>query len=157
TAYATEEPWPPVPFWELLFKNIRVFFLGSDDFPAEAKAAAARDLNAALEAKWPGFETIETFALSAIAEAHEYVESRKRSNSPRPGGTTASTCGSARTGGTTAGSCGCPRGGRRGSGPAGPRRCTGTATAAGGPCSRSGGCGRSPRPSRSATSATTRP
>jgi NADPH2:quinone reductase len=76
-AYATGEPAPPVPFWELVFKNIRVFFLGSDDFPAEAKAAAARDLNAALEAKWPGFENIQRLALSAIAEAHEYVESRK--------------------------------------------------------------------------------
>jgi NADPH2:quinone reductase len=76
-AYATGEPSPPVPFWELVFKNVRVFFLGSDDFPAEAKAAAARDLNAALEAKWPGFENIRRFTLSAIAEAHEYVESRK--------------------------------------------------------------------------------
>ena len=76
-AYATGEPSPPVPFWELVFKNIRVFFLGSDDFPSEAKAAAVRDLNAALEAKWPGFETIQTFALSAIAEVHESVESRK--------------------------------------------------------------------------------
>jgi NADPH2:quinone reductase len=60
-----------------VFKNIRVFFLGSDDFPAEAKAAAARDLNAALKAKWPGFESIQRFTLSAIAEAHEYVENRK--------------------------------------------------------------------------------
>jgi NADPH2:quinone reductase len=76
-AYATGQPSPPVPFWPLVFKNIRVFFLGSDDFPAEAKAAAARDLNAALKAKWPGFETIQRFALSEIAEAHEYVESRK--------------------------------------------------------------------------------
>jgi NADPH2:quinone reductase len=75
-AYATGAPSPPVPFWELLFKNIRLFFLGSDDFPAEAKAAAARDLNAALEAKWPGFETVHPFALSAIAEAHEAVQSR---------------------------------------------------------------------------------
>jgi NADPH2:quinone reductase len=66
-----------VPFWPLVFKNIRVFFLGSDDFPAEAKAAAAGELNAALGAKWPGFETIQPFALSEIAEAHEYVESRK--------------------------------------------------------------------------------
>jgi hypothetical protein len=32
-AYATGEPRPAVPFWELLFKNVRVFFLGSDDFP----------------------------------------------------------------------------------------------------------------------------
>jgi NADPH2:quinone reductase len=76
-AYATGQPSPPVPFWELVFKNIRLFFLGSDDFPAEAKAAAARDLNASLEAKWPGFENVQRFPLSAIAEAHEYVESRK--------------------------------------------------------------------------------
>jgi NADPH2:quinone reductase len=76
-AYASGEPSPPVPFWELVFKNIRMFFLGSDDFPAEAKAAAARDLTAALQAKWPGFENIHTFALSATAEAHEYVERGK--------------------------------------------------------------------------------
>jgi NADPH2:quinone reductase len=76
-AYATGQPSPPVPCWPLLFKNIRVFFLGSDDFPAEAKAAAARDLNAALEANWPGFENIQRFPLTAVAEAHEYVESRK--------------------------------------------------------------------------------
>jgi NADPH2:quinone reductase len=76
-AYATGEPRPPLPFWELLFKNINVFFLGSDDFPAGAKAAAARALNAAFEAGWPGFETIHRFALSAIAEAHEAVESRR--------------------------------------------------------------------------------
>ena len=76
-AYATAHPSPPVPFWQLVFKNIRVFFLGSDDFPAEAKAAAARDLNAALERIGQGSRTIRSFALSAIAEAHEYVESRK--------------------------------------------------------------------------------
>jgi NADPH:quinone reductase len=76
-AYATGQPSPPVPFWPLVFNNIRVFFLGSDDFPAEAKAAAARDLNAALGANWPGFETIERFTLAEVAKAHEYVESRK--------------------------------------------------------------------------------
>src|SRR5262245_11442475 len=49
-AYATARPSPSVPFWELVFKNLRLFFLGSDDFPAEAKAAAAEGLNAALQA-----------------------------------------------------------------------------------------------------------
>jgi NADPH:quinone reductase len=68
---------PSVPFWQLVFKNIRVFFLGSDDVPPEAKAAAARDLNAALEAGWPGFEIGERFPLSAIAAAHEHVEDRR--------------------------------------------------------------------------------
>ena len=54
-AYAIGVPRTPVPLWELLFKNVRVFFLGSDDFPAEAKAAVVRDLNAALEAGWRVF------------------------------------------------------------------------------------------------------
>jgi NADPH2:quinone reductase len=76
-AYATKDPSPRVPVWQLVFNNIQVFFLGSDDFSAEAKNAAARDLNDALEAKWPGFESIQRFALSAIAEAHETVESGK--------------------------------------------------------------------------------
>jgi hypothetical protein len=35
------------------------------------------DLNAALEANWSGFQDIRKYALSAIAEAHENVESRK--------------------------------------------------------------------------------
>jgi NADPH2:quinone reductase len=74
-AYATGEPRPPVPFWELLFKNVRVFFVGSDDVPAGAKVEAARELNTAFAAGWPGFESIHRFPLSAIAEAHEAVES----------------------------------------------------------------------------------
>jgi NADPH:quinone reductase len=73
-AYATGAATADIPFWPLVFKNIRVFFLGSDDFPAEAKAAAARDLNDALEAGWPGFEIAERVPLSDIATAHEHVE-----------------------------------------------------------------------------------
>jgi len=76
-AYATLDPSPRIPFWALVFKNIRVFFLGSDDFPAEAKAAAARDLNAALGAGWAGFEIDRRFPLSAIADAHEHLEERR--------------------------------------------------------------------------------
>jgi NADPH2:quinone reductase len=75
--YATSNPSPPVPVWQLVFNNIGVFFLGSDDFPAEAKSAAARDLNAALVEKWPGFENIQRFPLSAITEAHEQIETRR--------------------------------------------------------------------------------
>jgi NADPH2:quinone reductase len=82
-----------IPFWPLVFKNIRVFFLGSDDFPAEAKAAAAAGLNAAPAAGWPGFEIGWRFPLPAIAEAHETVEGRRGSGrvvlilSGRPGST----------------------------------------------------------------------
>jgi NADPH2:quinone reductase len=61
----------------LLFKNIRLFFLGSDDFPAEAKLAAARALNDTLENGWQGFEIGARFPLESIAEAHEAVEEGK--------------------------------------------------------------------------------
>jgi NADPH:quinone reductase len=78
-AYATGNATPAIPFWPLVFKNIRVFFLGSDDFPAEAKAAAANALNAMLNAGWPGFKIDRHFPLANIAEAHEYVEGRRGS------------------------------------------------------------------------------
>jgi NADPH:quinone reductase len=73
-AYATDNATPKIPFWLMVFKNIRLFFLGSDDFPAEAKVAATRDLNDALQAGWPGFEIGERIPLAEIARAHELVE-----------------------------------------------------------------------------------
>jgi len=73
-SYATDNPAPKIPFWQLVFKNNRLYFLGSDDFPPEAKAAAARDLNAALEAGWSGFEIADRIPLPDIAKAHELVE-----------------------------------------------------------------------------------
>ena len=36
-SYATNVEKPAIPFWPPVFKNIRLFFLGSDDFPKEAK------------------------------------------------------------------------------------------------------------------------
>jgi NADPH:quinone reductase len=72
--YATDADAPAIPFWPLVFKNVRFFFLGSDDFPAEAKVAAARDLNAALAAGWAGFEIAARLPLADIATAHELVE-----------------------------------------------------------------------------------
>jgi NADPH2:quinone reductase len=73
-AYATDNATLKIPFWLMVFKNLRVFFLGSDDFPAEAKVAATRDLNDALHAGWPGFEIGERIPLAEIARAHELVE-----------------------------------------------------------------------------------
>lgn len=72
--YATDNATPKIPFWMMAFKNLRLYFLGSDDFPTEAKVAATRDLNAALQAGWPGFEIAERVPLSEIARAHELVE-----------------------------------------------------------------------------------
>src|SRR6202035_5386449 len=69
-SYATDNASPKIPFWQMVFKNIRVFFLGSDDFPKEAKLQAVRDLNAALEGEWQGFDIGERIALADIARAH---------------------------------------------------------------------------------------
>jgi NADPH2:quinone reductase len=78
SAYATVGADPAIPFWPLLFKGARVFFLGSDDFPPEAKAAAARALADALAAGWEGFEIAHRIPLSDIVKAHELMEQRGR-------------------------------------------------------------------------------
>lgn len=72
--YATNHEKPQIPFWPMVFKNIRLFFLGSDDFPKDAKMLAAKDLNGALEAGWSGFEIAERIPLAEIDRAHELVE-----------------------------------------------------------------------------------
>ena len=58
----------------MVFKNIRVFLLGSDDFPTGVKVRATRDLNDALQGGWAGFEIGERVPLAEIARAHELVE-----------------------------------------------------------------------------------
>ncbi len=73
-AYATNAPAPEIPFWQLVFINARIFCVGSDDVPAEAKLEATRAINQALEAGWPGLEIAERFPLDDIARAHEFVE-----------------------------------------------------------------------------------
>ena len=72
--YATNAPRPEIPFWPLVFDNVRIDFLGSDDFPPEAKARAARELSASLAEGWRPFGHFDRYPLAAIAEAHEQVE-----------------------------------------------------------------------------------
>jgi NADPH2:quinone reductase len=72
--YATNTPMPETPVWQLVFVNARLFFVGSDDVPAEAKIDATRDINKALEAGWKGLDIPEIVPLSQIARAHELVE-----------------------------------------------------------------------------------
>jgi NADPH2:quinone reductase len=72
--YSTGKTTPPIPFWPLAFQNIRLFFLGSDDFSSEVKVAAAQGVNDALAAGWAGFEIAERLPLEEIAQAHELVE-----------------------------------------------------------------------------------
>jgi NADPH2:quinone reductase len=73
-AYATNAPMAEIPVWQLGFINARIFFIGSDDVPREAKIEATRALNQALEAGWQGFEIAERLPLGDIAQAHEFVE-----------------------------------------------------------------------------------
>lgn len=76
--YATDADSPRIPFWPLLFKNVRVDFLGSDDFVPEDRAEAARAVNEALVAGWAGMPIAERFSLEEIATAHERVEAPAR-------------------------------------------------------------------------------
>ena len=72
--YASDVSTPELPFWPLVFINARVFFLGSDDFPLEAKVRAAGDISHALESGWEGLDIVEQVPLADIARAHELVE-----------------------------------------------------------------------------------
>ncbi len=72
--YATNTPMPETPVWQLVFVNARLFFVGSDDVPAEAKIEATQGINTALEAGWHGLDIAEVVFLDQIARAHELVE-----------------------------------------------------------------------------------
>jgi NADPH2:quinone reductase len=72
--YATNTCMPEIPVWQLVFVNARIFFVGSDDVPAEAKIEATRDINQALEAGWRGLDIAEIVPLDQIARAPELVE-----------------------------------------------------------------------------------
>jgi NADPH2:quinone reductase len=74
-AYASTRDRPELPFWPMLFANVTIRLLGSDDFPQEAKDAAARDLTAAAARGALGVAVARTFPLAQIAAAHELIES----------------------------------------------------------------------------------
>jgi NADPH:quinone reductase len=65
---------PEIPFWELVFVNARIFFIGSDDAPSDAKLDATRASNHALEAGWQELDIAETVPSDQIACAQELVE-----------------------------------------------------------------------------------
>ena len=74
-AYATVKDRPELPFWPMLFANVTIRLLGSDDFPQAAKDAAARDLTSAAAEGALSVTVARTFPLTEIAAAHELVES----------------------------------------------------------------------------------
>jgi NADPH2:quinone reductase len=73
-AYGSPDPHPRLPFWPLLFANVTLRLLGSDDFPAEAKRQAAADLTAAMAEGRLALPVAARFPLAETAAAHEAVE-----------------------------------------------------------------------------------
>ncbi|MDQ1040923.1 NADPH2:quinone reductase [Streptomyces sp. V3I8] len=77
-AYATRRDRPELPFWPLLFKNVTLRMLGSDDFPAAARRQAVRDLTAVAAAGALTVTTGARYALADIAQAHDHVDAGLR-------------------------------------------------------------------------------
>ena len=73
-AYATREDRPSLPFWPMLFDNVTIRLLGSDDFPTTAKQQAAADLMAAARDGALSIPVASPLPLAAAAEAHERVD-----------------------------------------------------------------------------------
>jgi NADPH2:quinone reductase len=73
-AYSSPDERPQIPFWPLLFANVTLRLLGSDDFPAEAKDQAARDLSAVAAEGLLSVRIAPPYPLDRVADAHEAVE-----------------------------------------------------------------------------------
>ncbi|HTN24092.1 MAG TPA: NADPH:quinone reductase [Solirubrobacteraceae bacterium] len=77
-AYATRRERPDFPFWPMLFANLTIRLLGSDDFPRAARRQAADDLTAAAREGALAIPIGEPLPLQEIAAAHERVEAGAR-------------------------------------------------------------------------------
>jgi NADPH2:quinone reductase len=77
-AYATRTSPTEIPFWPLLFNNVTLRMLGSDDFPAEARRQAVRDLTAAAAVGALTVDVGDRFPLAEIARAHDRVDTGGR-------------------------------------------------------------------------------
>ncbi len=73
-AYSSPDARPALPFWPLLFANVTLRLLGSDDFPVEARRQAARDLTEAAAAGTLRIRVAAVYPLAEVAAAHEAVE-----------------------------------------------------------------------------------
>lgn len=74
-AYATRAERPDLPFWPMLFDNITIRLLGSDDFPPDAKSAASVDLTTAAKDGVLSIRIGTVLPLAAITDAHDVVSS----------------------------------------------------------------------------------
>jgi NADPH:quinone reductase len=77
-AYATRHDRPSLPFWPMLFGNITIRLLGSDDFPAAARQQAAADLTAAARDGALAIAVDAVLPLEQAARAHDRVDAGAR-------------------------------------------------------------------------------
>jgi NADPH2:quinone reductase len=77
-AYATRQDRSGFAFWPMLFDNITIRLLGSDDFPAAAKQQAAADLTAAARAGALSVTVDALLPLEQAAQAHDRVDQGAR-------------------------------------------------------------------------------
>jgi NADPH2:quinone reductase len=80
TTYASRADRPELPFWPLLFANVTLRLLGSDDFSTEAKQQAAADLTTAAQQGALTVDVAPVYPLANVAAAHDHVD-----NGPRNG------------------------------------------------------------------------
>jgi NADPH:quinone reductase len=73
-AYATRHDRPGFPFWPMLFDNVVIRLLGSDDFPTDAKQQAADDLTNAARDGALSIAVGDPLPLDEIARAHDRVD-----------------------------------------------------------------------------------
>jgi NADPH2:quinone reductase len=73
--YASPDARTTLPLWPMIFANVTIRLLGSDDFTRAANDAAARDLTAAAASGALSIRVAEVLPLARIAQAHELIES----------------------------------------------------------------------------------
>lgn len=71
--YNSSEEQTRIPFWPLLFSNVSLQLIGSDDFSREVKLQAARDLTAIAAEGRLSIPFATPYPLERIADAHEAV------------------------------------------------------------------------------------
>src|SRR3954447_1784102 len=77
-AYATRNPRPDFDFWTMLFANLSIRLIGSDDFPVVAKHQAAAELTAAAQDGALQIPIADPLPLDRIAEAHNRIDAGTR-------------------------------------------------------------------------------
>jgi len=77
-AYATRAERPDLPFWPMLFDNVTIRLLGSDDFPAHAKHQAATDLTTAAAEGALTIRIAAPLPLDQAAAAHDLIDAGTR-------------------------------------------------------------------------------